>query len=156
MELVRLSGFSNGGLSYHLAILEKSEVIRADRLSRVTRYFPANFSDKEAMLLRSIRNNSASKIVLILLEMEQCTFGELVKLCRKAPSTVSSHLKRLRESGVISVVDIRPKTFALSDSQAIAELIGKYGKMFAQHTSRHVPTYDENSTAALLHESDIH
>jgi predicted transcriptional regulator len=37
LELRRLTGMSNGGLSHHLKILEESKTIRADRSSRSIR-----------------------------------------------------------------------------------------------------------------------
>jgi predicted transcriptional regulator len=42
-ELLRLSNLSNGVLTYHLALLEKSYLIQVDRNEnkKITRYYPA-------------------------------------------------------------------------------------------------------------------
>jgi predicted transcriptional regulator len=39
-ELLRLTGLVNGVLTYHLAALERANVIKVNRESRMTRYYP--------------------------------------------------------------------------------------------------------------------
>ncbi|MDQ4066167.1 MAG: hypothetical protein M3114_01110, partial [Thermoproteota archaeon] len=51
-ELLRLTGFVNGVLTYHLAALEKANVIKVDRILRVTRYYPVTISDSETAILK--------------------------------------------------------------------------------------------------------
>ncbi|MDQ3948409.1 MAG: hypothetical protein M3218_04715 [Thermoproteota archaeon] len=51
-ELLRLTGFVNGVLTYHLAALEKANVINVDRKLRVTRYYPVTISDSETAILK--------------------------------------------------------------------------------------------------------
>ena len=51
-ELLRLTGFVNGVLTYHLTALEKSDAIRVDRKSRMTRYYTLSVSDKESTILK--------------------------------------------------------------------------------------------------------
>ncbi len=98
-ELLRLTGLVNGVLTYHLAALEKSNVIRAERQSRMTHYYPISVPDKESVILKHIRHEPIRQIVLFLLDHQFCTFNEIVDHTKKAPSTISSHLKRLREEG---------------------------------------------------------
>jgi len=102
-ELLRLSGLVNGVLSYHLSTLEKANVIKVDRESRITRYYPVNVSDKESAILKFIRHEPIRQILLFILEHDTCTFNEIVDHTGKAPSTVSSHLKRLRGAGIVLV-----------------------------------------------------
>ena len=105
-ELLRLSGLSNGVLTYHITNLEKSGLIIANRntKNKITRYYPNNIPIEEADIIGHIRNNVARQIVLFILDRDSCTFNEIIKYTKKAPSTISWHLKRLKESGIIFVL----------------------------------------------------
>ena len=129
-ELLRLTGFVNGVLTYHLTALEKADVIKVDRQSRMTRYYPVNVSDKESGILQFVRHEPIRQILLFILDNEQCTFTEVVDHTRKAPSTVSSHLKRLREAGLVSVRYGEYQLFRLADKDLIAEVVSKYKSSF--------------------------
>jgi DNA-binding transcriptional ArsR family regulator len=102
-ELLRLTGFVNGVLTYHLAALEKANLIKVDRQSRVTRYYPANISDNHSSILKFIRHEPIREILIFILEHDMCTFQEIVEHTGKAPSTISTHLKRLKDARIISV-----------------------------------------------------
>ena len=92
-ELLRLSGLSNGVLSYHITNLEKSGRIIADRSinSKITRYYPNNIPIEEASIIGNIRNNAARQIILLILDHGSCTFNEIIEYTKKAPSTVSTY-----------------------------------------------------------------
>src|SRR6185436_19481488 len=110
--------------------LEKTDVIKVDRQSRMTRYYPVNVSDKESAILQFVRHEPIRQIVLFILDNEQCTFSEIVDHTRKAPSTVSSHLKRLKEAGLVSVRYGEYQLYRLADKDLIAEVISKYKSSF--------------------------
>jgi predicted transcriptional regulator len=104
-ELLRLTGLSNGVLAYHLNGLEKSSRIRVDRQkeSKTTRYYSNSVPTQESDILRQLRNDVSRQIIKLILEHDLCTFNEIVEHLKKASSTTSWHLKRLKEAGVISV-----------------------------------------------------
>ena len=103
-ELIRLAGTTNGVLSYHLGKLEKSGEIRVERQSnnRVTRYFIANIPKKDSDIIGCFRSKVIRNIVFFVLKNEFCTFNEIVDHVGKAPSTVSWHIKRLKEAGILN------------------------------------------------------
>jgi predicted transcriptional regulator len=103
-ELVRLAGITNGVLSYHLGMLEKTAEIRVERQSnnRVTRYFIANIPKKDSDIIGCFRSKVIRNIVSFVLKNEFCTFNEIVDHVEKAPSTISWYIKRLREAGILS------------------------------------------------------
>jgi DNA-binding transcriptional ArsR family regulator len=70
---------------------------------RRTRYYPVDIPTSESHILGCVRNNVARQIVFFILEHDRCTFGEVVEHIKKAQSTVSWHLKRLSEAGIISI-----------------------------------------------------
>ena len=131
-ELLRLTGLTNGGLEYHLKILEKSHEVQVDRHDgRRTRYYPLNISVDESHILGCVRNNVARQIVSFILGHDLCTFGEIVEHIRKAPSTVSWHLKRISEAGIISIGYGREyQLYSIVNNNLVKELLHKYKESF--------------------------
>lgn len=125
-ELLRTTGLANGVLTYHLAALEKSDHIRADRESRMTRYYPPRVSERESEILKYVRHEPIREILLFIFEHENCTFNEVVEHSQKAPSTISSHLKRLREDNIISVRYGEYQLYRITDRDLVSEVISKY------------------------------
>lgn len=130
-ELLRMTGLVNGVLTYHLSALEKADVIKVDRQSRMTRYYPVSISDTESAILKFIRHEPVGQIVLFLLDHDMCTFSEIVDHTKKAPSTVSSHLKRLKVAGIISVRYGEYQLYRLAEKDLVAEVLSKYRASFA-------------------------
>ena len=140
-ELLRLTGLVNGVLSYHLSALERTNVIKVNRESRITRYYPANVSDKESAILKFVRREPIRQILLFILEHDMCTFNEIVDHTGKAPSTVSSHLKRLRGAGIILIRHGEyHQLYRVAEGDLIAEVLSKYTASF---TDKVVDNYTE-------------
>src|SRR5215216_2447210 len=130
-ELLRLTGLVNGVLTHHLAVLEKANVIKVYRESRVTRYSPVGVSDKESAILKFVRHEPTREILLFILENEMCTFSEIVDHTGKAPSTVSSHLKRLRETGIVLIRHGEyHQLYRVVERDLVAEVFSKYTTSF--------------------------
>jgi DNA-binding transcriptional ArsR family regulator len=130
-ELLRLTGFVNGVLSYHLLALERANVIQVNRESRMTRYYPLSVSDKESAILKFVRHEPVRKILLFILEHDMCTFNEIVDHTGKAPSTVSLHLKRLREAGIILIRHGEyHQLYRVVERDLVAEVFSKYTTSF--------------------------
>jgi DNA-binding transcriptional ArsR family regulator len=140
-ELLRLTGLVNGVLSYHLSALERANVIKVNRESRITRYYPVNISDKESSILKFVRHEPIRQILLFILEHDMCTFNEIVDHSGKAPSTVSLHLKRLRGAGIILVRQGEyHQLYRVAERDLIAEVLSKYAATF---TDKVVDNYTE-------------
>src|SRR5919106_3783402 len=140
-ELLRLTGLVNGVLSYHLSALERANVIKVNRESRITRYYPVNVSDKESSILKFVRHEPIRQILLFILEHELCTFNEIVDHTEKAPSTVSSHLKRLRGAGIVLVRHGEyHQLYRVAKGDLIVEVLSKY---IASFTDKVVDNYTE-------------
>jgi DNA-binding transcriptional ArsR family regulator len=130
-ELLRLTGLVNGVLTYHLAALERANVIKVIRESRMTRYYPVSVSEQESAILKFIRREPIRQILLFVLEHDMCTFNEIVDHTQKAPSTVSSHLMRLREAGVILIRHGEyHQLYRVAESELVAEVLSKYTTSF--------------------------
>lgn len=131
-ELLRLTGLTNGGLEYHLKILEKLHQVRVDRHDgRRTRYYSLNISVEESNILGCIRNRVTRQIVSYILQHDSCTFGEIVGYIQKAPSTVSWHLKRISEAEIISVSYGQDcQLYSITNGYIINEVLRKYADSF--------------------------
>ncbi|MGI0029684.1 MAG: winged helix-turn-helix transcriptional regulator [Nitrososphaera sp.] len=129
-ELLRLTGLANGVLTYHLSGLEKAHHVNVERRSKMTRYYPLSVSERESTILRYIRHEPVRRIVLFLLEDEHCTFTEIVDHMKKAPSTISLHLKRLREDGVVSVRYGEYHLYRLSNRELVEDVLSMYRASF--------------------------
>src|SRR5215216_7074205 len=130
-ELLRLTGLVNGVLSYHLSALERTNLIKVNRESRITRYYPVNVSDKESAILKFVRREPIRQILLFILEHDMCTFNEIVDHTGKAPSTVSLHLKRLREAGIILIRHGEyHQLYRVVERDLVAEVFSKYTTSF--------------------------
>ncbi len=122
-ELLRLTGWVNGVLTYHLARLERADAIQVDRQSRMTRYYSLSISGEESSVLKFVRHETIRQMVLFILENDMCTFNEIVDRVQKSPSTVSSHLKRLKDANIISVRYGQYQLYKLTDKDLVAEVL---------------------------------
>ena len=131
-ELLRLTGLANGTLEYHLKILERTHKIKVDRHDgRRARYYPFNISADESHILGYVRNKVARQIVGFILEHDLCTFGEIVDHIEKAPSTASWHLKRLSESGIISIsYGQEYQLYSIVNNNLVKDILYKYEESF--------------------------
>jgi predicted transcriptional regulator len=126
-ELLRLTGLVNGVLTYHLAALEKTNMIKVDRDPRMTRYYPASISESESAILKLIRQEPIREILIFILEHDMCTFQEIIEYTGKAPSTVSTHLHRLKDARIISVrYGEHHQLYQVVKGEMVAEVLSKY------------------------------
>jgi predicted transcriptional regulator len=111
-ELLRMTKSCHGVLSYHLAELEKSNIIRADRKISITRYYLSDIPSEVSKVIGYLHNPTSRQIISKLAK-ESCTFIELCKITEKASSTIYWHIKDLIKNKIIS------RTNAISDSNMI-------------------------------------
>ena len=103
-ELLRITGISNGVLSYHLNLLGNSGKIRVNRVNnRVTRYFSYDVSLHETYVIGLLRQETSRKIIMYILEKGTCGFNDIIIHTRKVPSTISWHMARLKAANIVKV-----------------------------------------------------
>jgi predicted transcriptional regulator len=103
-ELLRITGISNGVLSYHLNLLDNSGKVQVHRVNnRVTRYFSHDVSTVESNSVGLLRQNTTRKIIVYIMEYGPCEFHDIVNYAKKVPSTVPWHLSRLKDANIIKV-----------------------------------------------------
>ena len=136
-EILRSTGLSNGALEYHLRILENTHKIKVDISDgKRGRYYPIDILANESNIIGFIRNNVSRQIVTFILEHELCTFGEILEHIKKAPSTLSWHLKRLSKAAIISVTYGKEyQLYQVLNSKFVQEILYKYGESFKEQVA---------------------
>src|SRR5215813_8127507 len=131
-ELLRIFHLGNGVLTYHLSMLERIGKIRVDRRrNKITRYYLTGVPDEDTDLIGQMRNKMTRQLVLFILEHDRCTFGEIVENSGKAPSTISWHLNRLRDAGIISMsYGERTQHYTIVDSREVKKILVMYKDAF--------------------------
>jgi predicted transcriptional regulator len=129
-ELARQTGFANGVLTYHLNILEQFGYVNKFRHNNITRYYPLSIPSSDLKIISHLRVYSEKDIILFLLSHDFCTFNEIVEHLRKAPSTVSWHLKRLCEDGILVVHHGKYNLYQINGKELVNQILHKYKESF--------------------------
>jgi predicted transcriptional regulator len=125
-ELLRATGFSNGVMAYHLKKLENSKRIKVSRSHRrSTRFYPLSIAARELRVIEFIRRRTTRQIVRFLLQDDSRTFTDIVQFTKKVRSTVSWHLSRLSEGGIISVGVGRNQTYRIKNRDLVIKVMKK-------------------------------
>jgi predicted transcriptional regulator len=134
-ELLRITGISNGVLSYHLNLLDNSGKIRVNRVNnRVTRYFSYDVSLHETYVIGLLRQETSRKIIMYILEKGTCGFNDIIIHTRKVPSTISWHMARLKAANIVKV----RKQYEFNyyeigmDRLLLQDLLSKYKSSFTE------------------------
>jgi predicted transcriptional regulator len=134
-ELLRITGVSNGVLSYHLNLLDNSGKIRVNRVNnRVTRYFSYDVSLHETYVIGLLRQETSRKIIMYILEKGTCGFNDIIIHTRKVPSTISWHMARLKAANIVKV----RKQYEFNyyeigmDRLILQDLLSKYKSSFTE------------------------
>ena len=84
-------------------------------------------------ILAATRNNVSRQIVTFILEHEQCTFNEILEHTKKAPSTLSWHLKRLSRAAIVSITYGQEyQLYQVLNSKFVEGILYKYGESFRE------------------------
>ncbi len=132
-ELQRRSGMAVGAMQYHLDTLQKNHLIRVEKQGRFNRYFSVRGAQLglHEKTMSSLRQESARKIIIFLLEKKQATNFEIAQAVQLSASTVSWQLAKLAEAGVVSEKRAgKQKLFFVNNPQETAQLLVSYKKTF--------------------------
>ena len=102
-EIIKKTGLNRGTVRYHLEVLERQNKIECYKANGKARYFQNSFTygEKDKAVIAALRNDMDRKIILGILD-GQCISNEtLVEKMGIAASTISWHIKHLREQGIV-------------------------------------------------------
>ncbi len=131
-EIERKSGLPTGTVKYHLSYLAKHGLIKEDKSENNILYFPKAFKTENKKLLGLLRQNKVREIILFILTNPNCNHETIVQVVNLSPSTVSWHLKKLEDDGVIGFTKKGRKNFynILIDKNEIVNLLITYKESF--------------------------
>lgn len=126
--IMRKTGFMNGVLSYHIGGLERKKLIVANRGSRTSQFYPSDMPASDFSSIQALRKPTSRSLLLALLYANELSFAHLTRISNRSQSTVSMHLARLVEDGIIEVrmVGVR-KYYSLTHKMRIDRLLGAHG-----------------------------
>lgn len=130
LELQRESDIAHGTLEYYLKKLERTGIFRVQRHGKVTRIFPKEFDQSEMNIMSFLRQETSRRLLLCMLQKGKASFKELVDNVEVGPSTVSWHLSKMKEKGLINVGDDRYSYYYIRDKESVVKLLSKYAEGF--------------------------
>ena len=109
-------------LEYHLRYMGKNDLIiikKENGYSRV--YLSDKVSIKEKEIIKFLRQKHTRNMILCLLFRYACSLKELSKQLEKPPSSVTFHLKKLIDEGIIVPAVMKEKTVYQPDTNNLVE-----------------------------------
>jgi predicted transcriptional regulator len=131
-EIQRRTGSGTGQLEYHLDYLQKVGLVLSEKKGEYLRFYSrTEIPPEEKQILELLHQESIRQILLHLLENKSCNHDRLVKKLGLSPSTISWHIKKLIDAGVISKeVDGRKSIYSLSNSDLVVRVLIQYRASF--------------------------
>jgi len=131
-EIKRRLVLGNGVLGYHLRILMRSGSIESERDGQFVRFYPTSTLHEERTLISILRQPRLREIITFLITHPGSDFKAIVCELKLSSSTISWHLKRLEQIGVVA----REKTgaglirFEVANPQELARILSNYKLSF--------------------------
>ena len=109
--------YAQGTVQYHLRALADEGLVDVSEDGQYTRYYPADeFDAADQAVMNALRRTYSRRIIAHLLADGPLSTSELSERIEKAPSTVSWHLSKLHEAGLVEKDrDGRSVNYALVD-----------------------------------------
>jgi predicted transcriptional regulator len=133
-EIARELKMSLSTVDYHLHYMERKKLINSKHDGKYKRYFLADsgidsIEDKRIMPL--LRQETPRMIILFLLKNPHSIHKEICNYVKKAPSTITFHLKKLIESSIVEEITRgKEKAYIVRKPDKIAELLSTYKTSF--------------------------
>lgn len=102
-DLVRRAGLSNGAAVHHLGKLAGAGLVSSRPLGRYTCYFPGPSPDRSSLVAAPVTRSDGARRILAELTAQPGLSGvDLAARLGVQPSTITYHVKRLQEAGLVS------------------------------------------------------
>ncbi|RLF51191.1 MAG: hypothetical protein DRN24_05340, partial [Thermoplasmata archaeon] len=121
-QIRRDLNIKNGTLSYHLRVLEKTELIKSRREGlRYRAFYPTSmkFPEKERYRLTELQTN----ILEIIKKHDGISQKEIANILKKKPQVINYNIKVLKQAGLIISKKISRKTLCYSNNTVDEEKI---------------------------------
>lgn len=103
-ELERALNEGIGNLQYHLRNLQERGLVECERSGNRTCYYPAGeFSEEQRSIMKLLRHTYTRRVLVAVLAFDEPSHSKIARELGIPPSTVTLHLKKLREAKLIEV-----------------------------------------------------
>jgi predicted transcriptional regulator len=143
-EIQRRLGLAWGETAYHLDRLRRSGAVRRERSGWRDFYFSNDLTWADRRIFQALRSPAERRIVLAVSESPGLRFTDIPARLELGRSTVSFHLNRLLELGVLSYSPSGPGAgYRLIEAARIHRLLSTYATSFADEiVDRFVGAFD--------------
>jgi len=130
-DIQRRASTSAALAEYHLNLLEKWGLVKSTKEHGRRRFFPARspriaLSKDDQRVISLMRQRIPLGIVLLLLEGEQATHGELSTALNVHKSTMTYNLRKLIDAGVVLPALADGRALSLCDREHVLTLLRAY------------------------------
>jgi predicted transcriptional regulator len=131
-ELQRSLGMPVGSLEYHLRYMEKRELVSARNDAGYSRFYSKNkFNPEVKSIIAFMRQPIPRGILLFLLRERKSSHGGILVNFRISAATLSYHLKRMCNTGVLRVEKAgRESFFEICQPDKVEEIVIVYRRSF--------------------------
>jgi len=131
-EIARKMGLSLSTLDYHLHYLEKREMVVSKKDGRYTRYFASfKVGTLDKKIIAILRQKTPRSIILFLLTNPDSIHKDICRGVKKSPSTISFHLKKMVNAGIIEATSLgRETAYSVNNSDEVIKLLISYKNTF--------------------------
>lgn len=146
-ELQRRTKIATGSLQYHVDFLMKRHLIKAEKSGKFVRYYSTRSQqgEEDEQTIGLLRQPSLRKIILFLLTKKRANNEKIATVVGLSPSTVSWHMLKLVQGGLVERRRVGRKTFFyIVDADRIAGILKSYKRSFLDEmVNRFVEIWDE-------------
>ncbi|MDG6906326.1 MAG: winged helix-turn-helix transcriptional regulator [Nitrososphaerota archaeon] len=131
-------GLGNGDLQYNLYILEKQGKVSATKRGLYKFVFPSGiFGEKETAILSALSTESQREILIHLMKNPALSQSQIAHLVGLTPATISWHMKRLVDLGLVERVKNGKQVnyLVLGDKEEIEKFVRNYHAGFWERLS---------------------
>ena len=102
-EVIKKTGLNRGTVRYHMEVLETQNMIESYKANGKIRYFQNSFTyeEKDKAVIAALKNDMDQRIILEILNGQCITNKTLVEKMGVSASTISWHIKHLKEQGIV-------------------------------------------------------
>lgn len=131
-QLKRDLNMETGLLQHHLRTLEDHDILTSEDHQGKRRLFVAQeLDEEERAILSLLRYETTRHILLFLLEETTARNRAIAEELGVSPPTVSWHVSRLVENGIVSEVqDGRTTCYTVTDEELTMQLLVRYQESF--------------------------
>lgn len=124
--------YAQGTVQYHLRWLEEQGLVRVSDDGKYTRYYPTEtFDEADEAIMNALRREYARRIVAHLAADGPLTTAALSDRLGRSPSTVSWHLSKLDDAGLVTKErQGRSVEYELTDPERVKYLYTVYRGTF--------------------------